>query len=67
MPAPERPAPKSTRTTNVGSAIKATPVAASIAEDSATSIRVVIYYSRPTGEAITWAASRLFTLTSAIA
>jgi hypothetical protein len=44
MPPPERPAPKSRRTTKPGSAIKATPVAASIAADSTTSVLVVICY-----------------------
>src|ERR1035437_2062555 len=58
MPAPERPAPKSTRATRLGSAIKATPVTASIAADSVTSILVVICYSKPTDRAITRAALR---------
>src|ERR1035437_739360 len=53
MPAPERPAPKSTRATRLGSAIKAAPVTASIAADSVTSILVVICYSKPTDRTIT--------------
>ena len=45
MPPPERSVPNSSRTTRPGSAIKPSPVAASIAEDTITNILAVMIAS----------------------